>query len=32
MIASIISIAIVAGVTSIGTTLQGFFQSLVAFV
>ena len=32
MIASLISVLIVVAVTTIGTTLSGFFQSLVAFV
>jgi Flp pilus assembly pilin Flp len=32
MIAGLISIAIVAGATVIGTTLKTFFNSLVAFV
>ncbi|MEJ1969827.1 MAG: Flp family type IVb pilin [Rhizomicrobium sp.] len=32
MIAVLISIMIVAGASSIGTTLSGFFQSLVNYV
>ena len=32
MIAGFISILILVGATSIGTTLKGFFQSLVTYV
>lgn len=32
LIASVISIAIVAGAMSLGTTLKGFFNSLVGFL
>jgi pilus assembly protein Flp/PilA len=32
MIAGLISIAIVAGATSLGGTLKGFFESLAAYV
>ena len=32
MIAGLVSIAIVAGATSIGGTLKGFFQSLAPYV
>jgi pilus assembly protein Flp/PilA len=32
MIAGLVSIVIVAGVTQIGTTVSGVFQSLVAYL
>ncbi len=32
MIAGLVSIVIVAGVTQIGSTLSGFFQNLAAYV